>query len=150
MSTQTPAALTVPLAQAARLLGMSESNARLLERQGKFPVKVQRVGSWLRVSRAEIDAYLHVAPPPPAPLDRDAIWLEAEIAAQEARLAALYRARPATTTTQGEAGPGLPSRTAGPSRIADRDATYPAVVPVGTLGHTGPATVAGARGVAAK
>lgn len=127
--TSNPAALTVPLAEAARLLGMSESNARLLERQGRFPVRVSRVGSWLRVSRAEIDAYLHVAPPPTATLDRDAIWLDAEIAAQEARLAALYRARHATTT-QGEDDARLFSRAGASARIdAGRDA-YP--IPTGT------------------
>jgi predicted DNA-binding transcriptional regulator AlpA len=120
MTAQAPAALTVPLAEAARLLGMSESNARLLEKQGKFPVKVSRVGSWLRVSRAEIDAYLHVAPAPAPASDFGAVLIRARLAAIEAERAVL-------TSYLGEAGPVPFSRTAGPSRInaAGGSAAYP-------------------------
>lgn len=110
MTAQAPAALTVPLAEAARLLGMSESNARLLEKQGKFPVRVSRVGSWLRVSRADIDAYLHVAPPPlpPAP-DFGAVLIRARLAAIEAERAVL-----ASYLGADDGGPVQPDRRIGP------------------------------------
>jgi predicted DNA-binding transcriptional regulator AlpA len=82
----TPAALTVSLAEAARLLGMSESYARELERAGTFPVRVRRVGSWLRVSRADIDAYLGVSTPTPPAVDAASILLAAEIVATQTKL----------------------------------------------------------------
>jgi hypothetical protein len=89
---------TVPLADAARLLGMGVSTARRAEKAGTFPVPVLRRGTWLRVSVAAIDAYLGVAPSPASvPVGDTAgeTLIRAEIAGLRAKLAVLEAAYPA-------------------------------------------------------
>ena len=56
--TELPPPELIPLADAARRLGMHPGTAYRLRREGKFPVPVLLVGSVFRVRRSELDAFI--------------------------------------------------------------------------------------------
>lgn len=55
MNTQT---LSVP--EAGDVLGLGRNKAYELARQGEFPVRVLKIGSRYRISRADLDRYLGI------------------------------------------------------------------------------------------
>lgn len=59
MNTQT---LSVP--EAGDVLGLGRNKAYELARQGEFPVRVLKIGSRYRVSRADLERYLGITDDP--------------------------------------------------------------------------------------
>lgn len=52
------AAQTVPLVEAAAILGIAKRTAYDLVARGEFPVPVLRVGTLLKVSRAQLERFI--------------------------------------------------------------------------------------------
>jgi excisionase family DNA binding protein len=52
------ACATISLAQAAQILGIHRSTAWDLHKRGKFPVTVLKIGNRLRVTKANLEAFL--------------------------------------------------------------------------------------------
>lgn len=68
-TTQTKSAATLSVPEAGAELGLGRGTSYELARQGEFPVRVLKIGSRYRVSRADLDRYLGVtkdADPRPA------------------------------------------------------------------------------------
>lgn len=65
-SDEYPETATLSLTTAARILGIHRSTAYDHARKGTFPVAVFRVGSLLKVNKAQLEAYIQGDPPPVA------------------------------------------------------------------------------------
>lgn len=62
--TATDLPLTLDLVTAGELLGIRRSTAYALVQEGRFPVRVLKIGKKIRVSRADLLAYLGETPAP--------------------------------------------------------------------------------------
>lgn len=60
MKSQTKTAATMSVPEAGAELGLGRNNSYELARQGEFPVRVLKIGSRYRVSRADLDRYLGI------------------------------------------------------------------------------------------
>lgn len=49
---------TMSIDEAAKVLGIGRTTAYELSKQGRFPVRILRLGRKIRVSRTELDRYL--------------------------------------------------------------------------------------------
>lgn len=58
MSTVNIAPRTVTIPVAGRMLGIGQTKAYALAKAGEFPVRVLKLGSQLRVSISQLEAYL--------------------------------------------------------------------------------------------
>lgn len=60
MQTQSKSAATMSVPEAGAELGLGRGTSYELARQGEFPVRVLKIGSRYRISRADLDRYLGI------------------------------------------------------------------------------------------
>lgn len=57
---QTKPSATISVPEAGAVLGLGRGTAYELARQGEFPVRVLKIGSRYRISRADLNRYLGI------------------------------------------------------------------------------------------